>query len=342
MKYFFLILFFAVPLSLQGQEIKVNVVFKNEPLPYSYVSVNGTPIDIANTSGIARIPVNKLNLGDTITSSMLGLLPVSLIYDQQIQQNQSCELVHTAEDVYDLSEVTAIGYSDRSSRKIFNKVVKTYPRLLQNCFVSAKFTSIITHGTTHPVNGSFVLENNIPKRINKPLRFYYFDTPPNIETNSDTTNLSKELLMSIHSIYPLANDIIVQLYAEQRKPQIYTSMSYLGLREGRHFFSYSCFHPNDFAVIQIFFEADSNSQELTNVKFMTFGLNNNSLSHIFKDDSYSNVTVNILCQKLTKAPTKGFGKATITIPENIEATITKTNGTTIKLKIYDTSIKFQE
>ena len=334
MKYFFSILFFAAPLFLQGQEIKVNVVFKNEPLPYSYVSVNGTPIDIANTSGIARIPVNKLNLGDTITSSMLGLLPVSLIYDQQIQQNQSCELVHTTEDVYDLSEVVTTGYGSKSSRKIFRNVVKTHPRLTQNCFVSGNFTSIVilADGVSHPVNGSFVLENNIPKKTsNKDIYRFYFNILPQIETGSDTTNLSRELLPSIRYIYREICGVIGLLHIEHIVQQQHSSMSYIGLRAGRHFFSYRNFDPDPriMGVIQILFETDADSQELINVKYTTFNLG----------DNHFNYTINVSCEKLSNAPPKS--RATITVPKNIEANIIRPDGSTIDLKIFDTSIKFQ-
>ena len=172
MKFFTSVLFFVAPLFLHGQEIKVNVVFKNEPLPYTYISVNRTPIAITDASGSARIPANKINLGDTITSSMIGMFPVSLIYDQKVQQNQSCELVHIAEDIYDLGEAIAYGYNNKSSKKIFQKVVKTHQSLIQNGIVSGKFISVITlaNGMSYPVNGAFILENNIPKQTKEPSK----------------------------------------------------------------------------------------------------------------------------------------------------------------------------
>ena len=337
MKHFFAVLFFAAPLFLHGQEIKINVIFKNEPLPYTYISVNKTPVAITNASGIASIPVSKISLGDTITSSMIGMLPVSVIYDQRIQQNLSCELVHTTEDVYNLSEVMAIGYSNKSSKKIFNKVVKTYQTLIQNGIVSAKFTSLITlpNGSTYSVNGSFVLENNMPKRFSESPMFYYFNTPPKIETINDTTNLSRELQESIRYIYRQACGTIGQLYKEQKSQQTYTNMNYLGLKEVLHFFSYSCFYPNDFAVLQILFETDADSKELTNAKYTTLSL---------RDDSDSNHTITLSCQKLSNVPKAPFGKGkvTITVPKDIEAKRIKPDGTVIDLKIYDASIKFQE
>jgi len=343
MKNLFSVLFFLTPLFLHGQEIKVNVVFKNEPLPYTYISVNRTPIAITDASGIARIPMDKINLGDTITSSMIGMLPVSLIYDQQIQQNLSCELVHITEDVYNLGEVTATGYGNRSSMRIFRRVAKTHQALLQNCLVNGKFTSEITlsDGTTYPVNGAFVTENNVPKKTKEPFRFYFNTTPAQIETISDTTNLSgeplRELKWAIPRVYGTACIIISQLNLEHRGQRPNTNMSYLGFKEGRHFFIYSNFYPNRTSVIQILFEVDADSQELINAKLTSLGnlVAISTWTDYYTKDILSDLTINASYQKLNR------GRATITVLENTEANIVYRNGVTIDLKIYDTSIKFQ-
>ena len=332
---FYISIFITLTINVKAQDIKVNVFYKNESLPYTYISVNGTPIAIANAAGVANVPMDKLNLGDTITSKMIGLLPVSVIYDQQIQLSQECKLVHTEDDVYNLSEVVVTFYDHNSSRRIFRRNVNANQGLLQNCLVNANFTSTITlaNGVSCPVNGSFVLENYIPRRSNKPLSSYHFNTPPQIETINDTTNLSRELQESIRYIYWASCGIIGQLYKEYRIQSPYTNMSYLGLRGERHFFRYSCFYPNDFAVLQILFEADAESQELTNAKYTTLSL---------RDDRDSNYTISISCRKLTKVPTKNWGRSTITVAENIEAYVINPNGTIIDLKMNDISIKFQE
>jgi len=332
MKYFFSVLLFVIPFLLQGQEIKVNVVFKNEPLPYTYISVNRTPIAITNASGIARIPMDKINLGDTITSSMIGMLSVSLIYDQQTQQHQECELVHTTEVAYDLGEVTAIGYSDRSSRRIFSRVATTHIALQQNFLVSGNFTSTITlsDGTAYPVNGAFVIENNIPKRTsNREFFRFYFNIPAQIETKSDTTNLSRELQESIRYIYRETCGILIQLHREHRGLLPHSSISYLGLKEGRHFFSYANSSPELIGAVQVLFETDADSQELTNAKYTTFNLG----------DNHTNLTINVLCEKLSNVPPRN--RTTITVPKNIEANIIRPNGTIIDLKLDNISIKFQ-
>ena len=336
MKHFFAVLFFAAPLFLQGQEIKVNVVFKNEPLPYTYISVNKTPVAITNASGIAGIPVSKISLGDTITSSMIGMFPVSVIYDQRIQQNLSCELVHTTEDVYNLSEVVATGYGDKSSRQILRNVAKMNFVLQNNCFVSAKFTYIITlsDGMTYPVTGSFVLENKIPK--GQRVFLHYFNIPPQIETKSDTTNLSRELQESIHFIYRQACGIISQLQYEQWvRP--YSNMSYLGLREGRHSFNYSNSNPRIKDVLQILFEINSDSQELTNAKFTNLNVSDDNILNVW-GLQFVKIMVNVSCHNISIPPK---GKTIRTAPKEVEATIIKPDGSTIDLKIYDTSIKFQ-
>ena len=333
MKHFFAILIFAAPLFLQGQEIKVNVVFKNEPLPYTYISVNQKPVAITDASGIARISVNNLNIGDTITSNMMGLLPVSLIYDRQIQQNQSCELIHTEEVVYDIEEITTTGYSNKTSRKIFRKVAKMYHQLVQSCFASGNFTSLITlsNRTPHPVNGTFVLENNLPKMASREElnRIYFNATPPLIETRSDTASLSRELQLIIRDAYVKVCGIIEHLYIEHRRQMPYSKLIYLGLREDHHFFNYTISDPRLIGVIQVVFEVDAESQELTDAKITTLSI---------YDDRYSNYTIDISCEKLSIPPK---GKATVTVPKEIEANIIRPDGTTIDLKLYDTSIKFQ-
>ena len=332
MRYFFLILFFVAPLILQGQEIKVNVFYKNEPLPYTYISVNGTPIAIANAAGVANIPVDKLNSGDTITSKMIGLLPAFLIYDQQIQQNRECELIHTEEDIFALGEVVVTFYDNNSSRRIFRRNVNTYHQLLQNCLVNAKFTYKITlsDGTTYPIEGVFVLENNLP-RIADYSTSYFNTTLPQIETKSDTTNLSRELLRDIRYIYRVACATIGQLHIEHRGQQPYSNMSYLGLRDGLHFFRYSNSDPIMSTVLQILFEAEEDSKELTNAKLTTLNV---------RDDGFSSdFTINISCEKLGNVPPRG--RTTITVPEDIEANIIRPNGNVIYLKISDISIQFK-
>ena len=322
MKHFFSALLFMAPLILQGQEIKVNVFYKNEPLPYTYINVNGTPIAIANAAGVANIPVDKLNSGDTITSKMIGLLPVSLIYNQQIQQNQECELIHTEEDIFALGEVVIFGYGNNRSRRILREVLNTNSRLHQNYLVNAKFSSIITlsNGTAYPIEGTFVLEKKT-KGTSMTL--------PLINTRSDTSNLNHDLMTSIHGVYGMACAIIIRLNLERARQHSNTYMSYIGHKEGCHFFRYINTSNQNKSAIHILFAANADLQTLANAKYTVLHLMN---------DNFANYTINTSFQKLTPR----ISRTTITVPKDIEANIVRPDGTVIDLKIDNISIQFKE
>ena len=321
------------PLYVQGQNIRINVSDNDGALPYSHIFINKEFATVTNDSGIADIPVSKLNYGDTITSTYIGMHPAFLVYSQQVEQSGECWLVHMEQDIYAIESVSVIGYGKKDSRKIFRKFVKPYPQLLQNCIVTAHFTGRITlpNGTDRSVDGSFTLKNNIPKNVsNRDFAKSYFSSLPEIATDNDTTRVGSELLTSIMYGYRMACNIIGQLNIEHTATQSYSHLRYLGVKDNKRFFRYTNSNPRYLNGVQILFDTNIDTQELGTIEYTTTS----------RSGEYATVNIKAYSRKIP-APS-GKRQSEINIPEDIVVIITHTNGIVTDMKIDNITIRFTD
>ena len=102
---------------LPAQNLKVTVRSAEEPLPYATIFVNGIPAVVADAEGAAFLATDRLQPGDTISSSYLGFESTFAVYDDKMQDFRLCTLVHSKEVVYELEPAIITGTNN--SREMF-------------------------------------------------------------------------------------------------------------------------------------------------------------------------------------------------------------------------------
>ncbi len=112
--------------TIAAQNIEISVLNnKSQPISYAYILINGVAVEITDTLGIAKIPIQNLTKNDTISVSYLGAAPTKIVYDKSLIENQKhCFVLD--ESGYELDEVV-VNYQD--IEKLFKR----------NCDTSIRF-----------------------------------------------------------------------------------------------------------------------------------------------------------------------------------------------------------
>ena len=103
-----------------AQNLKVTVRSDREPLAYAYVSVNGRAVAITDSLGIALLPDEKWQQGDTLAASYVGVASVQQVIGREVAQSGSCELVLSEIYTVKSEEVTV----KADVEKLFRKTVR--------------------------------------------------------------------------------------------------------------------------------------------------------------------------------------------------------------------------
>ncbi|MFA6334296.1 MAG: hypothetical protein WCX48_01915 [Bacteroidales bacterium] len=182
---------------LYGQSLQVSVRDNNGALPYASIYINKNQSSVTDSDGIAYISFNKLNDGDTITSTYIGMKASSIIYNNKMQDLSKCTIVLDNNFVYELDPVVVKAIAN-DDWKFFHKNVKVYNTFIYtSCIVKGKFKAkvLLPHeGISQNIEGSFELKNIIPSKLTDGGFFkYYFAALPEITTSVKDTR-------SIHSI----------------------------------------------------------------------------------------------------------------------------------------------
>ncbi len=100
-----LMFFLVMSLPIYSQNMKVTVVDKDgNALSYASIYINKGQCCITNIDGVALIPKAKLNYGDTIMATYIGLSPGMIIYSEKMQ-NASETLTLNSEKNFEISPV---------------------------------------------------------------------------------------------------------------------------------------------------------------------------------------------------------------------------------------------
>ena len=103
-----------------AKDLKINITALGSPLAYSYVYVNGDAKAVANSMGVASIPLSWLDEGDVISASFVGFNGAETVYNSEISTLNEITLNLTTNFVLDEVVVNAdIG-------KIYRKFIKKW------------------------------------------------------------------------------------------------------------------------------------------------------------------------------------------------------------------------
>lgn len=335
MRTLFFLLCCAAPSIVSGREIRVNVSDDRQALAYAQVFVNGDFITLTDSEGRASIPLEQLEIGDTIRSKYVGLLPVFRIFDAKMERQGVCSLHHGEMEIHQLEPATAISYSLKGSRKIFRREVDTHRQLMANCTVTGHFSGSIrlSDRSTRVVEGTFVLKNAVPSGTSRQdFPRFYFGTPAEVTISGDTTRVSSELRNSLRQVFRNGCGIIGEMYREQMLDQPNSILFYLGESDGKRHFRYtSRYVAGSRAGIQILFDSDVKTRRMETFQYSEV---------IPGDDRYDLFEVDLVSRRIQISHARKARQGTIDIPKSISAHIQRRNGTITELKVDRIAIDF--
>jgi hypothetical protein len=306
--------------SAIAQSIEITVLNKDsEPMPYAYILINKIPVEVSDTMGIAKIPLNNLHLNDTLSISYLGASSASIIFDESIKNSKSY-CFHLDESGYELNEVVV---SYQNIKKLFNKSVRIKPLLNYECIMKATLQAKIYRISNVNYIGSGIIEAVNKKEY--PRYWNWFSPPIKYVTDSDTNKIWFSLNHHIHLAINLTN---LSLWRWQNDKKIKPVYSYLGDQENNKIFRivYPKNFINDF-YYQIMLSIDKDTKYIKSVGVEAFNDDPNGNLHKF--------SLKYNCELYTHKKPK---KDTIYLPDNIQYNYQIINGTQWNLVISNISI----
>jgi len=274
MKYYIsllLTIFAFSELNAQALEVKV-VDLKGEALPYASIYINKNQSYVTNSDGFAYISPDKINYGDTISSTYIGMKTSSIVFNKQIQRLSKCTITLDNNFAYELDPVVVKAIAD-DDWKFFHKNVKTHNSFIYtNCIVKGKFRAKVQlpqESFPHNIEGSFELKNILPRKVTLEDFFkYYFTALPEITTlMQDTVGVNKARSAISKSI-SVACQTISRIHGEHIANSKYSKVTYLGQNDNCDFFRivYTDGNKNSLSY-QVLFSVNKDSHEIETVEF---------------------------------------------------------------------------
>jgi len=257
---------------LYGQSLQITVRDNNGALPYASIYINKNQSSVTDSEGIAYIFFDKLNDGDTITSTYIGMKSSSIIYNKQMQGLSKCTIVLDNNFVYELDPIVVKAVAN-DDWKLFQKNVKAYNTIIfQSCIVKGKFRAkvLLPHeGISQNIEGSFELKNIIPRKLTDGgFLKYYFAALPEITTSVKDTIIKNKARSAISRSISVTCQTISRIHGEHSINSKYSKVTYLGLNDNCQFFRivYTDGH-KDSPSYQILFSVNKDNQEIATVNF---------------------------------------------------------------------------
>jgi hypothetical protein len=110
--------------ALHAQNLTVSVKFdNNDPVGYAYISINNKIIAATDSVGVALIPIDKINLQDTIAAYFVGYGRESVLITDEVKREMACDIILTR--TYDMDEIVVVGPVDTEA--LYKKYTVSLP-----------------------------------------------------------------------------------------------------------------------------------------------------------------------------------------------------------------------
>lgn len=258
---------------MNAQTIEVKVVdLKGETLPYASIFINKNQSFVTNSDGFAYISPDKINYGDTISSTYIGMKTSSIVFNKQIQKLSKCTITLDNNFAYELDPVVVKAIAN-DDWKFFHKNVKVHNSFIYtNCIVKGKFRAKVQlpqESFFHNIEGSFELKNIIPRKITLDEFFkYYFTALPEISASIQDTvgvNIARSAISKSISV---ACQTISRIHGEYIANNKFSKVTYLGQNDNCDFFRIVYTDgKNNSLSFQVLFSVNKDSQEIVTVDF---------------------------------------------------------------------------
>lgn len=244
------VLFVLFSSCLYGKGLKVSVKAEEGSLAFSYIYVNGTITCVADSLGVAYLPIDNINIGDSISASFLGFTSSGIVYDSVVAASKEVEInliaTFTADEVVVSVDVM----------ELYKKFVRK-KQYLKNSGRRFHFNF-----SSNRVNDENVSVKNRTGEVSfqwyPPLRLYKF---PKFKVEGDTTNLRDDLVHAfILTMYPaqtVTHSRFIGITEFYRRRGYSTRISYKGIRDDYRIFIFT--FKNDYISHQEMFCFDKDS-----------------------------------------------------------------------------------
>ena len=199
MKKLLVLLFgFLLPVACWGQVFRVIVYDESgQPFPYVYVHINDRPVAATDLSGAVEISVDRLNAGDVIKATCVGLKPGAAVVSQAMLGEGECAISLSEAEYLEAAEATV--YPEAG--ELFLARTRDYTDIASEgpFEIKADFRiKVIKNGreqfsTAGTLGGGAILDHHIDDSTNILSRIIYFETDPEIPESYET------ILNSLHS-----------------------------------------------------------------------------------------------------------------------------------------------
>lgn len=259
--------------AMNAQTIEVKVIdLKGEALPYASIFINKNQSYVTNSDGFAYISPDKINYGDTISSTYIGMKTSSIVFNKQNQRLSKCTITLDNNFAYELDPVVVKAIAN-DDWKFFHKNVKVHNSFIYtNCIVKGKFRAKVQlpqESMPHNFEGTFQLKNILPRKIPQGGLFkYYFSALPEISASIQDTvgvNIARSAVSKSISV---ACQTISRIYGEHIANNKFSKVTYLGQNDNCDFFRivYTDGKNNSLSY-QVLFSVNKDSQEIVTVDF---------------------------------------------------------------------------
>jgi hypothetical protein len=205
-----------------SQSFNITVLNKNSvTLPYAYILVNDKPIAVCDSMGLAIIPLNKIQIMDTLSVSYVGAIPTEVIIDETIRK-QGSYIFYLEESEFYLNEAIV---SYENYQKLFKKNTRFIQLLRDECNLEANLQAeISTSNFSYSGSGKIIATNS----REYPRYFNWFNPPIKFETNSDTSKIWRALNYSLHLAL---NQPYLSLWAADNEKRVKGIYTYMGEKD---------------------------------------------------------------------------------------------------------------
>ncbi|WP_300828347.1 hypothetical protein [uncultured Rikenella sp.] len=199
-----------------------------EALWYVYVYVNGRAVAVTDTCGVAQVPEEKLNVGDTLSVSYVGTEPQWVVYDKALKkQNEYFFILSEKYDLLVAKEVVV----KVDLRKYFRKNTKEC--VAEEGFSSNVLTADFRMVIRTPEGGQRIIEGLVTGSKNSTAHkdgITGYHRMMRINTHSDMTGIFPFLYRNL-VLAMKANTVAVINAARDRK-QDNMQLKYFGKQDG--------------------------------------------------------------------------------------------------------------
>lgn len=211
-----------------AQDLKISVRSDSEALPYAYVYLNGRAVAVTDTLGVALLPAQVWQIGDTLSASYVGTKPDTVVIDRKMARTGAGELLLPEMYVRTTEEV----WVKADAKRLFHKNVRLCPPFYYQAYLHADFRADISlpDSRSFPISGRFVTRNTHADYLD----FAQLDTSNDTLSDGRVAHLFRNDMRDVLCTAKTAlASLLYKTYQEK------ASYSYLGKKDGFRMFRIS-------------------------------------------------------------------------------------------------------